>query len=191
MLMPEADALTPDILLRSETVHSGKLLTVRVDTVRLPNGNERAREVVEHPGAIALVPLLPDGRVVLVRQWRHAAGQMLLEVPAGTREKGEEPAATATRELKEETGYTAREIILLGSFFSAPGFCTELLSCYLTVGLTAGNATPEEDEGIALVSLPLADLPVMIARGEIRDAKSIAAIAMTQHYLATHPDLSL
>ena len=188
--MPEADALTPDILLRSETVHSGRLLTVRVDTVRLPNGNERAREVVEHPGAIALVPLLPDGRVVLVRQWRHAAGQMLLEVPAGTREKGEEPADTAARELKEETGYIAREIILLGSFFSAPGFSTELLFCYLTVGLTAGDATPEEDEGITLLSFPLAELPAMIARGEIRDAKTIAAIAMAQQYLATHPDIA-
>ncbi len=185
--MPEADALTPDVLLRSETVYPGKLLTLRVDTVRLPNGNERAREVVEHPGAIVLVPLLPDGRVVLVRQWRHAVGQVLLELPAGTREAGEEPATTAARELKEETGYTARDIVFLGAFFSAPGFCTENLYAYLAVGLTAGDATPEEDEGITLVSLPLTDLPAIIARGEIHDAKSIAAIAMSQHYLSTHP----
>lgn len=188
--MPEADALTPDVLLRSAQAYRGKLISVRVDTVRLPNGNERPREVVEHPGAIALVPVLPDGRVVLVRQWRHAVGQVLLEVPAGTREQGEEPAATAARELREETGYTARDLIFLGAFYSAPGFCTENLDCYLALGLTAGDATPEEDEGITLVSLPLTDLPAIVARGEIHDAKSIAAIAMAQHYLSTHPDMT-
>lgn len=181
--MPDADAPTPDVTLRSETVHEGKLLTVRVDTVRLPSGNERGREVVVHPGAIALVPLLDDGRVVLVRQWRHAVGQVLLEVPAGTREPGEDPAATAARELAEETGYTAREIVPLGAFFTAPGFCTENIHVYLATGLTAGDATPEDDEGITLAHLPLADLPAAIARGDIRDAKSIAAVAMAQHYL--------
>ncbi len=184
--MPDADAITPDVTLRSETVHDGTLLRVRVDTVRLPSGNEKAREVVEHPGAIALVPLLDDGRVVLVRQWRHAVGQVLLEVPAGTREAGEEPITTAARELAEETGYTARELVPLGAFYTAPGFCTENIHVFLALGLTEGNATPEDDEGIALTRLPLADIPAAIARGDLRDAKSIAAVAMTQHYLATH-----
>src|SRR4051794_15813325 len=84
--MADADASSPDVTLRSETVHQGRLLTVRVDTVRLPSGRETQREIVIHPGAIALVPLLPDGRVIFVRQWRHAAAQALLEIPAGTRE---------------------------------------------------------------------------------------------------------
>lgn len=182
------DAPVPDVLLRSETVYKGRLLTMRVDTVRLPNGNERPREVVEHPGAIALVPYLPDGRLVLVRQWRHAVGRALLEVPAGTREAGEAPDKTASRELAEETGYTAGEIIPLGIFFTTPGFCTEEMFCYLAVGLTAGEATPEDDEGISLERFPLDDLPAMIARGEIQDAKSIAVLAMAQHYLSTHPN---
>ena len=141
-----------------------------------------------HPGAIALVPLLPDGRVIFVRQWRHAAGQALLEIPAGTREQGEEPIATAARELTEETGYTADRLIPLGSFFTAPGFCTEVIHCYLALGLTAGAARPEEDEGITLEHLSLADTTAAIARGAIHDAKSIAALAMAQYYLATHPE---
>ena len=186
--MTDADASSPDVTLRSETVHQGRLLTVRVDTVRLPSGRETQREVVVHPGAIALVPLLPDGRVIFVRQWRHAAGQALLELPAGTREKGEEPATTAARELTEETGYTADRLVPLGAFFTAPGFCTEEIHCYLALGLTAGAAKPEEDEGITLEHLPLAETNAAIARGAIHDAKTIAALAMAQHYLATHPE---
>lgn len=186
--MTDADASSPDTLVRSETVHRGRLLTVRVDTVRLASGRETEREVVVHPGAIALVPLLPDGRVVLVRQWRHAGARMLLEIPAGTREPNEPPEQTAARELTEVTGYTAERIVPLGAFFTAPGFCTEEIHCFLALGLRAGEATPEEDEGITLDYLPLADAPTAIARGDFRDAKSIAALAMAQHYLATHPE---
>jgi ADP-ribose pyrophosphatase len=185
--MTDADASSPDTVVRSETVHRGKLLTVRVDTVRLASGRETGREVVVHPGAIALVPLLDDGRVVLVRQWRHAVGTMLLEVPAGTREPDEPLERTAARELTEETGYTADRIIPLGAFFTAPGFSTEEIHVYLAVGLHAGNATPEDDEGITLEHLPLADAPAAIARGDLPDAKSIAALCMAQHYLDRHP----
>jgi ADP-ribose pyrophosphatase len=183
--MTDAGASSPDVTLRSETVHQGRLLTVRVDTVRLPSGRETQREIVVHPGAIALVPLLPDGRVIFVRQWRHAVGQALLEIPAGTREPGEDPSTTAARELTEETGYTAERLIPLGPFFTAPGFCTEEIHCYLALGLTAGTAKPEEDEGITLEYLSLTDAFAAIARGDIHDAKSIAALAMAQHYLAT------
>ncbi len=186
--MTDADASSPDTVVRSEIAYQGMLLTLRVDTVRLPSGRETGREVVVHPGAIALVPLLDDGRVVLVRQWRHAVGQMLLEVPAGTREPNEPPERTAARELTEETGYTAERIIPLGAFFTAPGFCTEEIHIYLAVGLHAGKATPEDDEGITLEHLMLADAPTAIARGDLHDAKSIAALFMAQHYLDTHPD---
>ncbi len=186
--MTDADASSPDTPVSTKTVHTGKLLTVRVDTVRLPSGRETGREVVVHPGAIALVPLLPDGRVVLVRQWRHAVGRMLLEVPAGTREPDEPPEATAARELTEETGYTAERIVPLGSFFTAPGFSTEEIYCYLALGLREGDASPEEDEGISLAYLPLGDAPAAVARGDFQDAKSIAAFAMARHYLDLHPD---
>lgn len=187
--MTDADTSSPDTLLHSETVHRGKLLTVRVDTVRLASGRETGREVVVHPGAIALVPLLDDGRVVLVRQWRHAVGSMLLEVPAGTREPDEPPEQTAARELTEETGYTAERFIPLGAFFTAPGFSTEEIHVYLAVGLRAGDATPEDDEGITLEYLALADAPAAIARGALPDAKSIAALFMAQHFVTTHPGL--
>ncbi len=186
--MTDADTSSPDTVVRSETVHQGKLLTFRVDTVCLASGRETGREVVVHPGAIALVPLLDDGRVVLVRQWRHAVGQMLLEIPAGTREPNEPPERTAARELTEETGYTADRIIPLGAFFTAPGFCTEEIHTYLAVGLHAGDATPEDDEGITLEHLTLADAPAAIARGDLHDAKSIAALFMAQHYLNIHPN---
>jgi ADP-ribose pyrophosphatase len=186
--MTDADATSPDTLLRSEIVHRGRLLTMRVDTVRLASGREAGREVVEHPGAIALVPLLPDGRVVLVRQWRHAVATMLLEVPAGTREPNEPPERTAARELTEETGYTADQIIPLGALYTTPGFCTEQIHCYLALGLHPGDASPEDDEGITLEHLPLADAGAAVARGDLQDAKSIAALAMAQHYLAAHPE---
>ncbi len=186
--MTDADTSSPDTVVHSKIVHQGKLLTLRVDTVRLVSGRETGREVVVHPGAIALVPLLDDGRVVLVRQWRHAVGQMLLEVPAGTREPNEPPERTAARELTEETGYIADRIIALGAFFTAPGFCTEKIYAYLAVGLHAGPATPEDDEGITLEHLALADAPAAIARGDLYDAKSIAALFMAQHYLDTHPN---
>lgn len=185
--MTDAGASSPDTMVRSETVHRGKLLTLRIDTVRLASGRETGREVVVHPGAIALVPLLDDGRVVLVRQWRHAVGSMLLEVPAGTREPNEPPERTAARELTEETGYTADRIIPLGAFFTAPGFYTEEIHVYLAVGLHTGDATPEDDEGITIEYLPLADAPAAIACGDLPDAKSIAALCMAQHYLDTHP----
>ena len=185
--MTDVDASSPDVLVRSETLHRGRLLTVRADTVRLPSGRETGREVVVHPGAIALVPLLPDGRVVMVRQYRYAVGRALLEVPAGTREANEPPERTAARELTEETGYTAAQLIPLGAFFTAPGFCTEEIHCFVALGLTAGAAKPEEDEGITLEHLPLGETAAVIARGAIHDAKTIAALAMAQHYLATHP----
>lgn len=164
-------------VLSSERPFQGKLLTLRVDRVALPSGYETAREVVEHPGAVGIVPLLPDGRVVLVRQYRHAVGAALLEIPAGTLDQaGESPAAAAARELTEETGYRAAALTPLASFFTAPGFCTEQLTVFLATGLTHGEQQEMDDEDITIETVVLDDVPALIARGELRDAKTIAGL---------------
>jgi ADP-ribose pyrophosphatase len=166
-------------ILSEETIYRGKLLTIRKDRVRLENGREATREVVVHPGAVAIVPLLPDGRVILVRQYRYAAGRALLEIPAGTLDQpGESPAAAAARELGEETGYTAGEYRELAAFFTAPGFCTEKITVYLATGLTPGAQNQMEDEAISLELVPLADIPAMIAGGDIADAKTIGGLLL-------------
>lgn len=164
-------------VLGSEGVFAGKLLTVRVDRVALPGGRETAREIVEHPGAVGIVPLLPDGRVVLVRQYRHAVGRALLEIPAGTRDQpGESAEAAAARELAEETGYRAASLTRLAAFYTAPGFCTEELTLFLATGLTAGAPAAMDDEAIAVETVALDAVPVLLARGEIADAKTIVGL---------------
>lgn len=177
--MSGAGATSGEQTISAETIYRGKLLTVRKDQVRLENGRETIREVVVHPGAVAIVPLLPAGRVILVRQYRYAAGRALLELPAGTLDKpGESPAAAAARELGEETGYTATDYRELAAFFTAPGFCTEKITVYLATGLKPGAQDQMEDENITLETVPLADTPALIASGDIADAKTIAGLLL-------------
>lgn len=155
----------------------GRLISVRVDEVEMPNGRRSTREVVEHPGAVAILPW--DGeRLALVRQWRLPAGRELLEIPAGTLEASEEPMATAVRELAEECGLAAASWVEGPRFFTAPGFCTELMHLYLATDLTAsGGAGAEPDEEIAGIEwLTLRDAVAAIDDGRIEDAKSMAAI---------------
>jgi len=160
----------------SETVFDGKLLRVRVDRVRTPSGRLATREVVEHPGAVAILPVLPDGRIVLVRQFRYAVGRELLEVPAGTREPGEDPRQTAIRELHEEVGYAAGSVELLLRYFISQGECNEKLIVYRATGLSDIGAKPEQDENLHAVAISPDDVPALIASHEIADAKTITAI---------------
>ncbi|MFO7172533.1 MAG: NUDIX hydrolase [Bacillota bacterium] len=139
---------------------------------------EILRDVVRHPGAVVMVPVLGDGRVLLVRQWRAPAGRKLLELPAGTLEPGEEPAAAAERELQEEIGYRSRRLTPLGSFYSAPGFCTELLHLFLAEDLVPDPRPGDADEAIEVVILPLAEALVRALRGELQDAKTIAGLCL-------------
>lgn len=170
-------------IIGGETIYAGKLLTVRRDQVRLANGREAVREVVVHPGAVAVVPVLPDGRVVLVRQYRHAAGRALLEIPAGTLDQpGEAVEAAAARELREETGYSAAHLALLVAFYTAPGFCTERITLFLATGLTRGEQEPMDDEAITIEEVAIADLPVLIARGEIADAKTLTGLLLAREH---------
>ncbi len=164
----------------------GRLLELVVDRVQEPllNGDlgpEVRREVVRHPGAVVIVAVDESDRVVMVRQYRYAVDQALLELPAGTREPGETPEETAARELREETGYRARKLTQLGTIFSAPGFCDEQLSVFLATGLVPGPTDADEGEDIEVVHLPLAEAESMLVRGAFLDAKTVAGIG--QHLL--------
>ncbi len=165
-----------DKILRSEYLYRGSIIKLRLDQVRLPNQHVVAREIIEHRGAVAIVALDEEPRVLMVRQYRAGAARETLEIPAGTLEEGEDPALCATRELKEETGYSAAQWEPLGFFFSSPGFCTEKMYLFLARGLTAGAATPEDDESITVEWLPLAQAADAIERGEIVDAKSMIGL---------------
>ena len=143
----------------------------------MPDGSSAQRVVVEHPGAVVIVPLDGDGNVLLVRQPRYAADRKdLLELPAGTREPNEEPIMTARRELREETGFDAGELQELGGFYSAPGFCSEYLRLYLARNLAWVGSEPDEDEFVSLEPTPLKRVPQLIRSGQIEDAKSIAGL---------------
>ncbi len=160
----------------SRRVFEGRIVSLRVDDVRLANGHLSTREIVEHRGAVALVAIDGAGRVLLVRQHRAAVDDALLELPAGTLEPGEDPVDCARRELEEETGCRADDLTLLAEFYTAPGFCTEYLHVYLATGLRDGLAHAEEDEQIELVREPVERAMQRVARGEIRDAKTLVGL---------------
>jgi ADP-ribose pyrophosphatase len=170
--------IEPEVGLEKETIYKGKLFTVEREKVRLANGNERAREIVVHPGAVALVAVDDEGRLLMVRQYRRAADRVMLEIPAGTREPGEDAESCARRELIEETGYEASEVRKLGGFFSAPGFCTEYLHCYLMTGLRERTGLADEDENIELERLTRDELMSLISRGEIEDSKTLSGVML-------------
>lgn len=164
----------PPRVLRSRRVYDGAVVSLRIDELAA-DGGPSPREIVEHRGAVAAVPLLPDGAVLLVRQYRHAAGGPLLEIPAGTLEPGEDPASALQRELAEEIGMRAGEVRHLVTFLPSPGFLTEEVHVYLARDLTPHRLPAEEDD-IEVVRVPLEEAQAMIRSGAIRDAKSIIAL---------------
>jgi len=161
--------------LNSTRPWSGRRIRVRVDEVERSDGHRTTREIIEHPGAVAM--LAWDGaRLAMVRQWRHATGQVLLEIPAGTLEPGEPPADTARRELAEEVGLAATTWVEGPRFFTAPGFCTELMHLYLATDLTDATAEADADELLEPSWLTLPDALAAVDDGRIADAKSIVGI---------------
>lgn len=165
----------------SETLYRGKILALRRDTVMLTKGDrqvEAVREVVEHDPTVVIVPVDADDNVLLVRQYRHSTGQVLLEAPAGGIEPGEAPEDAVQRELQEETGHTARRVVRLGGFWIAPGWATEYMHAFLATGLAPAQACPDEDEEIEVERIPRSRVLDLVRRGEIQDAKSIAALLM-------------
>ncbi|MCH8938138.1 MAG: NUDIX hydrolase [Gemmatimonadetes bacterium] len=162
-------------------VYSGRLLKVDVETVRNPAGQTLELEVVRHPGAAAIVPFLseldaPDPQILLLRQYRYAAGGVLWEIPAGVLEPGEDPQDCARRELREETGATAQEIRFLTSVFTTPGFTDERIHLFLATGLSVADQHLETDELIEVATRPLSAVLEMIKDGEIADSKTIVAV---------------
>jgi len=173
-----------------ETVSSsrpfqGKIVSVRVDEVRFDDGRVHRQEVVEHRESMTVVAIDAEQNLLLVRQYRHPTGEELLETPAGSVDPGESAEEAVNRELAEETGHRAREVTLLGQFYLAPGWATELMHVYLARDLYESAAEPDEDERIDVVRLPVAEWEARIAAGEIRDCKSIAAWHLAQRHL--HP----
>lgn len=156
----------------------GAFINVRVDDVRLPSGRTTIREVVEHPGAVALVAVTTDNQILLVRQFRYAAGRELLEIPAGTREPNEDPATTAGRELVEETGYSAGQLTELCSFFSSPGYSTEQITLFHASDCTPVAHDPDTDEPARLERVPLADLPALLTdnAAHLTDGKTLVGL---------------
>lgn len=165
----------------SRIVYRGKVFRVRRDVVEepaLPGGHrarqpEVLREIVDHNGSVVVLPILPDGRVLLVRQYRHAARDFLWELVAGHIEPGEDPRAAARRELREETGYRARRLRRVAEFYPTPGFLAETMILYQATGLRPGHARPEDDEALETRPFGLPELQRMIRRGELRDAKTL------------------
>lgn len=162
--------------LSSETIFDGRILHVRRDVVRLPDGGEAFREVVDHPGGVCVLALDDQNRALLVSQFRYPYGQVLRELPAGKLEYGEDPAAAAVRELEEETGAVAGEFRSLGELYPSPGYCGEIIRMYLARDLTFGEAHPDEDEFLNLERVPFEELVEQALSGGIRDAKTIAAV---------------
>ena len=166
------------ILIGRREIYDGRVIKLRVDEIEVKSGVNVRREVVTHPGAVVMLPIDGEGRILWVKQYRYAAGRELLELPAGTLEHGEEPIETAGRELREEVGHAAATLEPLGGFYSAPGFCNEYLHAYLATGLSADAADGDEDEDIEVIPLTLDESFARLDAGDITDAKSIATLML-------------
>ncbi|KXK24684.1 MAG: putative ADP-ribose pyrophosphatase [Chloroflexi bacterium OLB15] len=172
----ETSEISPEIPLNETQVYSGRVVNLVVVDVQLQNGQKSKRELVRHPGAVAIVAIDENDQVLLVRQYRFAARQAMIEIPAGTLNIGEDPAACAIRELQEETGCKAAQIDSLGGIFVAPGYTTEFIHLFLAKGLSESRLAMDDDEFIDVQRLPFAEALAMVDRGKIIDGKSIAAL---------------
>ena len=159
-----------------QTIYKGRVVTLNLETVTLPNGLSVELEVVRHPGAAAIVPLKDDDTVVLIRQFRLAAGGYIFEIPAGKLHPGEDPGHCATRELEEEIGYRAGRLDKIGTFFTAPGFTDEVMHLYVARDLTGGTQALDGDEVLEVVEMPLEKAMGHVLDGTIRDAKTIIGL---------------
>jgi ADP-ribose pyrophosphatase len=175
----------PFELVHSETVYEGRAVSIRRDEVRLPDGKTTRLEIVEHVGSVVIVPLDEQGRIYFVRQYRHATGQEMLELPAGTLRSGEDPLACAAREIREETGMAAEHLRELGGFYLAPGYSTEYMRVFLATGLSESPLDQDEDEFVEPVIIPAAE-GLELARGsKIADAKSLAALLLAESVISS------
>jgi ADP-ribose pyrophosphatase len=170
-------------LLHSETIYQGRAFAVRRDEVRLPDGKTAQLDIVAHHGAVTLVPVDAQGRIWFVRQYRHAAGELLLELPAGTLEPDEAPEACAAREVREEIGMAAGTLQKLGESFLAPGYSTEYMHFFLATDLQHAPLAQDADEFLNVEHISIAQAYELAHAGQIRDAKSLAALLLAQPHL--------
>lgn len=171
-------------VLSSQVIYAGKVFGIRRDEVIEPSGVRTTREMITHPGSVVVLPVLPDGRVVLIQQYRYAAREYLWELVAGRIDPGETPLQGAERELKEETGYRAKSFRIFLEFFPTPGFLEEKMFLLLADGLTPGKARPEDDEKIISRAYNHKELNEMLRKGKLRDAKTIAGILYYLRFFA-------
>lgn len=170
----------------SQTIASGDILTVKCDQVRLPNGNASQREYVMHPGAVVIVPILPNGNVLLEKQFRYPLHQVFIELPAGKIDANEEILMTGQRELLEETGYSANDWVKLGHQHPCIGYSNEVIHIFLARDLTAGQHQRDEDECLEVFEASFADCLAMIQNSEITDGKTMVALFLAEKYLQAH-----
>ncbi|MFM8876920.1 MAG: NUDIX hydrolase [Anaerolineae bacterium] len=169
--------------LRSETLMKGRAFTIRRDYLKTPDGRETKFDIVEHGGSVVIIPFDGDGNLVFVKQYRHAAGMDMLELPAGTRDGDEPFEVCAAREIREETGMEAGKLIHVGSFYLAPGYSTEYMGVFLATDLKHNPLEADDDEFLSVEKIPVKEALRMAEHGEMPDAKSLAALLMARSYL--------
>lgn len=170
-------------ILKSERIFEGKVFNVRIDEVQKSTGESMRVDIVEHGGAVVLVPIDEDGRILLVKQYRHPTGKYLLELPAGTLDESESPEECAVRECREEVGMAPGRIEHLGGFYLAPGYSTEYLELYLATELSAAPLPHDLDEDLVVERFSIDDVIEKISTGELEDAKTVAGIMLLKQFL--------
>lgn len=173
----------PFELIKTETLMQGRAFKIRRDHLRTPDGRETKFEIIEHGGSVILIPVDADGNLLFVRQYRHAAGTDLLELPAGTRDGDEPYEECAAREIREETGMEAGNLQKLGEFYLAPGYSTEFMVVYLATDLKHNPLEADDDEFLEVEKIPVRQALEMAERGDVPDAKSLAALLLARPYL--------
>ncbi|TAA72505.1 NUDIX hydrolase [Planococcus salinarum] len=170
----------------SERIYEGKIINLKVDEVSLPNGHTSKRELIEHPGAVAIVAITAEKKIIMVEQYRKALERSIIEVPAGKLEKGEDPETTAMRELEEETGYTAASLQLIQSFSTSPGFADEVVHLFFAEGLSKSQsgAVTDEDEFVELMEVTVEEAEQMMQDNRIYDAKTAFAVLWAKQRLS-------
>jgi ADP-ribose pyrophosphatase len=174
----------PVKVLNTSIAYRARVFDVQRDELLLPNGQQTTYEIVVHNGAVSMVPIGPDGRIHFVRQYRHTAGKPILEIPAGTLHKGEEPQACAERELREEIGMAPGKLALLADFFLAPGYSTERMWVYLAEDLRPESLPQDDDEDLEVVTMTLDEAFAAVRNGEIEEAKTMLALFLAKEYLS-------
>ncbi len=178
-----ADKIKKFIHKKSETAFQGRAFKLRLDYLQTPDGRDVVYEIIEHPGAVTIIPLDEEHRILFIKQYRPATGEVLLELPAGTLNPGEDPQVCAEREVREETGMAARQMEKLGELWLAPGYSTEKLRFFLATGLYESPLEQDDDEFIEVERIPYLDALEMAARGEIVDGKSLAGLLLLRGVL--------